>query len=105
MNLHFSLVLSSFSLSLAENALVTGLLIFKIITVYRDIQGFERCIGYANEPGRDILRIISFLIESGVITFMVQLVQPLMYKFDPSGYRIIGGLVAQINVRDFTLNC
>ena len=103
--LYTSLVLSFFSLSLAENALVTGLLIFKILTVYRDIQGLEGHVGYANGPGRDILRIISILIESGVITFMAQLVQTLIYKFDLYAYRIIGGLVAQINVRDFTVNC
>ena len=66
--LYLSLVLSCFSLSLAENALVTCLIIFKILTVYRDIQG------YANELGRDIVPIISILIESVVITFMVQLV-------------------------------
>ena len=103
--LYFSLVLSIFSLSLSENALVTGLLIFKILTVYRDIQGLESRVGYANGPGRDMLRIISILIESSVITFMAQLVQTLMFKFDNDAYRIIGGLVAQINVRDFTVNC
>jgi hypothetical protein len=97
--LYLSLVLSCFSLSLAENALVTGLIIFKILTVYRDIQG------YANGLGRDIVPIISILIESGVITFMVQLGQTLMYKFNFSAYPIIGGLVVQLYVRDFTFKC
>ena len=105
LELYASLVLSIFSLSLAENALVTGLIISKILTVYRDIQGLEGHVGYANGPGRDILRIISILIESGVITFMAQLVQTLVFKFDDTAYPLIGGLVAQINVRDFTVNC
>jgi hypothetical protein len=36
--LYLSLVLSCFSLSLAENVLVTGLIIFKILTVYREFR-------------------------------------------------------------------
>jgi hypothetical protein len=103
--LYLSLVLSCFSLSLAENALVTGLIIFKILTVYRDIQGLTNRVGYASGLGRDIAPILSILIESGVITFMAQLVQTLMYRFDHTAYPIIGGLVVQIYVRDFTFNC
>ena len=103
--LYYSLVSSFFSLSLTENALVTGLLIYKILTIYRDIQGLESRVGYANGLGRDVVRIIYILIESGTITFMVQLVQTLMYKFDINAYRIIGGLAVQIYVRDFTVEC
>ena len=103
--LYISLVTSFFSLSLAENALVTGLLISKTLTIYRDIRGLETRIGYTNGLGRDVVRIILILIESGVITFMAQLVQTLMHKFDINAYRIIGGPVVQIYVRDFTTNC
>ena len=103
--LYYSLVLSFFSLSLAENALVTALLIYKILTIYRDIQGLESRVGYTNGLGRDVVRILSILIESGVITFMAQLVQTLMYKFDNTAYRIIGGPVVQLYVRGFTVNC
>ena len=105
--LYTSLVLSFFSLSLAENALVTGLLIFKILTVYRDLhwQGLETRVRYANGLGRDITPIISILIESGVITFVAQLVQTLMFKLDNTSYPIIGGPVVQIYVRGFTVIC
>ena len=100
--LYFSLVLSFFSLSLAENALVTGLLVFKILTVYRGIRELESRIGYANGLRRDVIRIITILLESGVITFIAQLVQTLVFRFDYAAYRIIGGPVDQIYVRDFT---
>ena len=107
--LYYSLVLSFFSLSLVENALVTALLIYKILTVYRDIQGLENResrVGYANGLGsRNIVPIIFILIESGVITFMAQLVQTLIYKFDITAYRIIGGPVVQLYVRGFKINC
>ena len=102
--LYISLVTSFFSLSLAENALVTGLVISKILTVYRDVQGSESCVEYANGLGRDIIPIISILIESGVITFMAQLVQTLIFKFANNAYPIIGGPVVQLYVRNFTIN-
>jgi hypothetical protein len=97
----FPLILSLFSLSLTGNALVTGLIISKILTVYREIRGLESRVGL----GQDIVPIVSILIESGVITFVVQLVQTLMYKFDITAYPIIGGFVVQLYVRGFTLNC
>ena len=103
--LYISLVTSFFSLSLAENALVTGLIITKILTVYRDIQGLESRVGYANGLGRDIIPIIYILIESGVITFMAQLVQTLMYKFANNAYPVLAGPIFQLYVRSFTVNC
>ena len=103
--LYCSLVLSFFSLSLAENALVTGLLISKILILYRDIREIESRIGYANGLGRDVVRIITILIESGVITFMAQLVQTLVFKFDDTAYPLIGGPVVQIYVRGFIASC
>ena len=97
--LYITIALSSFSLSLAENALATGLVIFKILIVYRDIRELESRVGYVNGLGRDVVRIISILIESGVITFIAQLVHILMYRFDITAYPIIGGPVVQIYVR------
>jgi hypothetical protein len=97
----YPLALSFLSLSLAENALVTGLIISKILTVYREIRGLESRVGL----GRDLVPIISILIESGVITFMVQLVQTLMYKFDVTAFPILGALAIQLYVRNFTVNC
>lgn len=73
--LYFSFLVSFFSLSLVENALVTGLIITKILIVYRGIQGLESRVGYANGLWRDIVLNISILIESGVITFVAQLMQ------------------------------
>ena len=99
-DLFCSLVLSSFSLSLAENTLVTGLIITKILTVYRDISPIR--VGYANklEPS-----IVPILIESGVMTFVAQLVQTLMFRFDNTAYPIIGRIVVMLFVRGLILNC
>jgi hypothetical protein len=94
-DLFLSLVTSFFSLSLAENALVTGLIITKILLVYREIQGLECRVG------RDIAPIISILIESGVITFLGQLLQTSMYKFENIAYPIVGRPVVMLYVSCF----
>ena len=94
-----SLAESFFSISLAQNALATGLIITKIVIVYREISPGR--VGYANGLRRGIVPI---LIESGVMKFMAQIVQALMIKFDSTGYPIISRLVVMLFVRDFTLN-
>ena len=103
---YLSFVLSFFSLSLVENALATGLIVAKILIVNRDIRGLEIRVGYANQGlGRDIVPIVSILIESGMITFVAQLVQIFMFKFANTAYPIIGGPVVMLYVSDFTVNC
>jgi hypothetical protein len=89
-------VLSFFSISLAVNALVTGLIISKILTVYRDIRRSE---SHVNELGREIVPIISILMESGAITFVAQLVQTLIFRFAKVADPMIVGLVVMLFVR------
>ena len=103
--LYSSLVMSFFSLSLIENALATGLIIFKILTMYREVHGLsvEGRFGCTNGHGIDIVPIISILIESGIITFVAQLVQILMFRYNELAYPIIAGLVIQLYVRGFLI--
>ena len=89
-------VLSFFSLSLVVNALLTSLIISKILSVYRETR--------TQGMGRDLVPVISILIESGMITLAVQLVQTVMFKFDDTAYAIIHGLVVMLYVRCFTVN-
>jgi hypothetical protein len=93
--LYLSLVLSFFSISLVENAVATGLIISKILTVYCRIQG------YVNGLGHRIVPILYILIESGLITFAAQLAHLLMFKFANWAFPIIDGLVIQLYVRFF----
>ena len=86
---YFSAVTAFFFLSLGVNTLVTGLIVYKIITVYHDIRGFRvnttgsnvQASAQGNASGRrDLYPLISILIESGLITFVGQLTQSIMYK-------------------------
>ena len=106
---NFLLVLLYFSLSLAQNTLVTGLIITKILTIYRDTdippsRASVRC--YANRIRHDVIPI---LIESAAITFTAQLVQILTFsRFDAAAVSIINNFTVILFVRGFfylSLNC
>ena len=94
-------VLSFFSLSLAVNTLVTGLIISKILSVYRNIRRSE---SHGHADGPDMVLIISILMESGAITFVAQLVQTLIFRFANVAYPMVVGPVVMLYVRGFTVN-
>ena len=94
-----SAVVAFFAISLVTNALLTGLIVYKIVSVYRNIRGFGKTrTVYGNGP-RDLYPLISILVESGVITCTAQLVQSAMYKAAPIYFPIISGAVVMIFVR------
>ena len=96
---YLSAVVSLFSISLAVNALVTCLMIFKILAVYRDIQGLNT----SGERGpRDDLHalIISIFAGSGMLTFVAQLVQTILYNH--TAFPLVSGVVVMLYVRVFT---
>ena len=94
-----SAVVAFFAISLVTNALLTGLIVYKIVSVYRNIRGFGKTrTVYGNGP-RDLYPLISILVESGVITCTAQLLQSAMYKATPYYFPVISGAVVMIFVR------
>ena len=85
------------------NAVVTALIVYRIITVYNDIQGFN-IPGVQNSAHgngqRNLNPLISILIESGLITFVGQLAQSIMYKSATVAFPLVGGSVVMLYVRD-----
>ena len=63
------------AVSMIVNALVTGLLVFRILKVFREVKATsdERVLGAVN--GSALRRVIFILIESGMVLFSVQLVR------------------------------
>ena len=108
---YFSAVTAFFFLSLGVNTLVTSLIVYKIVTVYHDIRGFKshgtsngrglRASAYGVGQRDDLYPLISILIESGLITFVGQLVQSIMYKSAPDAFPLVGGCVVMLYVRGF----
>jgi hypothetical protein len=90
-----SLLPAIFPISLCVNALVTILIIYRIITVYNGIRRLKSNVE-ATSPSvhgngqRNLYPLISILIESGLITFIAQLAQSIMYKYDSLAYPLVG---------------
>ena len=96
---YYSAAASSFSISLAVNALVTGFMIFKILTVYREFQGFNLKTNAGRSPQTDQpLHIISIFAESGLLTFVAQLVQIILYQ--RPAFPLVSGLIVMVYVRN-----
>ena len=86
-----------FFMSLAVNALVTALIVYKIVTVYRDIRKYnDKAHGYGH---LDLSALISILIESGLMTFAGQLVQSVMFKYATDAFNLVNGVVVMLYVR------
>ena len=84
------------------NALATALIVYKIISVYNEIRGLNisNIQGSAPRNGRrDLNPLISILIESGLITFVGQLAQSIMFRFAGDAFPLISGCVVMLYVR------
>ena len=78
-----ALILTGLAASMVVNALVTGLIMFKILKVFLEVKQFkptlnsvEQTLESMNSTGVPILRHIIFVIvESGIALFVIQLVR------------------------------
>ena len=87
-------------MSLAVNAGVTSLIVLKILIVYREHQQ-ELKTGTVYANGRvpyNFYPIISILVESGLITFIGQLVQVILYKIDANASPAVYGVIVMLHV-------
>lgn len=100
-----SVVTAMFVLSLGLNTLVTSLIVYKITTVFHEIRrGFNtrnvRVSNYGNAYGqRDLYPLVSILVESGLMAFVGQLAQSILFKVCPTVFPLISGSVVIIYVR------
>ena len=95
---YFSAVTAFFLLSLLVNAVATTLIVYRIITVFNSIQEFNVSNG-PRSGQRDLSPIVPILIESGMITFVAQLIQSVLYKTANHVFPLIGGIVVMLFVR------
>ena len=84
---------TSLAISMVVNALVTGLIVYRIFKVFRELQqvstSTEKSLGVRVIGGRKLRSIIFVIIESGFALFLIQLVRvtltlpPLFWKSTP----------------------
>ena len=74
---------ASFVISIAVNALVTGLIVFKILKVFLQVRAtstsVERSLGSGSTGGTKFRHILFVIIESGMALFAIQLVRLVLY--------------------------
>jgi hypothetical protein len=87
----------SFSLSLAVNAIFSGLLVFKIAKASQALRQTQ------TRGIRDFTPLISMLIESGVVFFIVQLVYVVCFSIESVGFDLISGPVTIVYVCAYLL--
>ena len=77
---------TSFAVTMAVNALVTGLIVFRILKVFLEVKAastsVERSLGSAG--GSKIRHIIFVIIESGMTLLVIQLVRMVLEVIVPS---------------------
>jgi len=92
-------VLTSFASSMAVNALVTGLIVFKILKVFLNLKANsdERLGTFGSSSstggGSSLRHVIFVIIESGMVLFLIQLIRVVFLCLPaeraPSSYNII----------------
>jgi hypothetical protein len=93
-----SMVPAIFPISLGVNALVTILIVYRIITVYNDIRRLNSnvqtttgsLVSVHGNGQRNLNPLISILIESGLITFVAQLTQSIMFEYAYVAFPLAG---------------
>ena len=96
---YLSSVTACLFMSLGVNTLVTALIVYRIMTVYNDIQGFDTSV-QASTHGKSLNSLISILIGSGLIIFVGQLTQSiLVYKSDFTALPLPSHCVVMLFVR------
>ena len=83
----FQITITGLAASMAVNALVTGLIVFKILRVFLEVKptSVERTLdSFSNSTsgGTQLRHIIFIIIESGMVLFAIQLVRIVLSTVD-----------------------
>jgi hypothetical protein len=89
--------IATFFISLGANALVTGLMMYKIITASNNARGFKTQAAGANGTGQHQRHLLMpILIDSGLIIFVGQLVQSIMFVAANDAFPLVAGSVVML---------
>ena len=83
----YQLTLTGLAASMSVNALVTGLIVFRIYKVFRQVKptSGQQALGATGNGGRKLYSIISVIIESGMVLFSIQLAQLMVTAVTTNG--------------------
>jgi len=91
---------ATFFLSMGDNAVVTALMMYKIITAYRNRRGFKTSNvqgtasqGTGQHEGPPVMPILS---QAGLIIFIAQFVQSIMFASGTDAFSLVAGPVVML---------
>jgi hypothetical protein len=98
--------LTTYLASLAVNALVTGLIVFKIVRVFFEVKAtttsVERTLGLGSTGGTKLRHIIFVIIESAMALFAIQVVRLVLSSNIWAGgvvpFHLVLGIAQMLNV-------
>lgn len=85
----FDVAVSSFSISLAVNTVVTGLLVLRLYLRHREMQ--KTLTDSPARVGMDLRPLMSMIMETGMLTFTGQLVYIVVFWLHSNGYYVVSG--------------
>ena len=100
--------LSSLVISLVVNAVVTGLIVFKILKVYRGVRPTiieNQTFGIARDAGAKLRSIMFIIIESGMAMFTIQLIRVVLFNLQIDAMYLTIGINQQLNVIIRSVTC
>jgi hypothetical protein len=98
-------ILTSYLVSIAVNALVTGSIVFKIVKVFLEVKvtttSIEQTLGLGSTGGTKLRHVIFVIIESAMALFAIQVVR-LLLSFDlwdsSVPFDLVVGVAQMLNV-------
>ena len=81
-----TLISTSLAASMAVNALVTGLIVFKILRVFLKV---KLSLGELTSGSTRVRRVIFVLIESGMALFAIQLIRIVVFNVRVPGFNLL----------------
>jgi hypothetical protein len=98
----FTVILTSFALSIAVNALVTGFIVFKILKVFLAARAVttsvERTLGTTG--GTQLRHVIFVIIESGMALLAVQLARVTLYFLQSDSESTVNAYIIFIGINE-----
>ena len=92
--------MTALGISLTVNAAVTGLIVLRILKVYKEVEPTfgHRTLGNSGPAKAKLRSIMLIIIESGMAMFTIQLIRVLLTILQNDAFRISVGINQMFNV-------
>ena len=97
-----AVITTGLAASMAVNALVTGLIVFKILKVFLEVNATSNELTLGSTGETKLQHVIFIIIESGMALFAIQLIRVVFYNLPvesaPNVYNLVISIHQMLNV-------